>query len=55
MKERLGALENQHKLVDPKESEKPTQWRASSGADRNGQESKKDDDRPTLKRRGDEN
>jgi beta-barrel assembly-enhancing protease len=55
VKERLAALENRRKLIDPKESKKPTLRRASSGTDKNGQDGKNGDDRPTLKRRGDEN
>jgi beta-barrel assembly-enhancing protease len=55
VKGRLAALENRHNLVEPKESKKPTLRRASSGAEKNSQDSKKDDDHPTLKRRDDEN
>lgn len=54
VKERLAVLENRHKLVDPKESQKPSLRRASAG-DKNGQDNKNDDDRPTLKRRADQN
>jgi beta-barrel assembly-enhancing protease len=55
VKERLAALENRHKLIDPEERKKPTLRRASSGADKSSQDSKNDDGRPTLKRRDDEN
>ncbi len=55
VKERLAALENRHKRIDPEERKKPTLRRASSGADKSSQDSKNDDGRPTLKRRDDEN
>jgi beta-barrel assembly-enhancing protease len=54
VKERLAALENRHKLIDPEERKKPTLRRASSGADKRSQDGN-DDGRPTLKRRDDEN
>jgi len=54
VKERLAVLENRRKLVDPKETNRPSLRRASAG-DNNGQDNKNDDDRPTLKRRADQN
>ena len=54
VKERLAVLENRRKLVDLKESRKPSLRRTSTG-DKNGQDNKNDDDRPTLKRRDDQN
>jgi beta-barrel assembly-enhancing protease len=54
VKERLAVLENRRKLVDPKETNRPSLRRASAG-DKNGQDNKNDDDRPTLKRRADQN
>jgi beta-barrel assembly-enhancing protease len=54
VKGRLAALENRHKVVEQKESNKPSLRRTSAG-DKNGQDNKNDDDRPTLKRRPDQN
>jgi beta-barrel assembly-enhancing protease len=54
VKERLAVLENRRKLIDPKESKQPSLRRTSAG-DKNGQDNKNDDDRPTLKRRADQN
>src|SRR6266705_7070681 len=54
VKERLAVLEHRRKLVDPKESKQPSLRRTSAG-DKNGQDNKNDDDRPTLKRRDDQN
>ena len=53
VKERLAVLENRHRAVDPKETSKPSLRRTSAG-EKNGQDTKKDDDRPTLKRREDQ-
>jgi beta-barrel assembly-enhancing protease len=53
VKERLAILENRHKVVDQRETDKPSLRRTS--ADKGGQDSKNDDDRPTLKRRDDQN
>jgi predicted Zn-dependent protease len=53
VKERLAVLENRHKAVDPKETTKPSLRRTSAG-DKNGNDTKKDDDRPTLTRREDQ-
>jgi len=54
VKERLAVLENRHKVVDQKETNKPSLRRTSAGG-KNGQDTKDDDDRPTLKRRDDQN
>jgi hypothetical protein len=54
VKERLAVLENRRKVVDPKESNKPSLRRTSAG-DKARQDTKNDDDRPTLKRRDDQN
>ncbi len=47
-------LENRRKVVDQKETNKPSLRRTSAG-DKNSQDTKNDDDRPTLKRRDDQN
>jgi predicted Zn-dependent protease len=49
VKERLAMLENRHKVIDQKESNKPSLRRSS--VDKGSQDTKNDDDRPTLKRR----
>src|SRR2546425_756635 len=56
VKTRLAAIENKHKLNDEKDGKKPSLRRASS-TDKNGTDDKttKDDGRPTLKRRQDDN
>jgi len=59
VKARLAALENRRKIVDEKDNNKPS-LRRTSTADKSGKDSKdsskdKDDDRPTLKRREDQN
>ena len=54
VKERLAVLENRRKLIDPKESKQPSLRRTSTG-DKNSKDNKNDDDRPTLKRRADQN
>jgi len=54
VKSRLAALENRRKVVDEKEGSKPSLRRTSS-ADKTGKDTKNDDDRPTLKRREDQN
>jgi peptidase M48-like protein len=54
VKTRLAALENRRKMIDPKDSSKPSLRRAStnkSGSD--GSSSTSGDDHPTLKRRDD--
>jgi predicted Zn-dependent protease len=55
VKARLASLENRRKMVDDKDSKKPTLRRAST-TEKTGKEDKtSDDDRPTLKRRDDQN
>jgi beta-barrel assembly-enhancing protease len=51
VKARLAAIENRHKVRDQKEDGKKPSLRRTSAADNNGQDTKSDDDRPTLKRR----
>ncbi len=56
VKARLAAIENKHKVIDDKESNRPTLRRASK-SDKNGDDktsTNSDDDRPTLKRRDDQ-
>ena len=54
VKARLAMIENKHKIVDPKDANKP-QLKKKSGtgtsSDSDDKDSKSDDDRPTLKRR----
>ena len=52
VKARLAAIENKHKVIDEKDSNKPSLRRTSNPSDTSG-DSKSDDDRPTLKRRDD--
>src|SRR5271154_5681690 len=55
VKGRLASIENRHKVVDPKDANKPSLRRTSS-SDGNGNSNgngQSDDDRPTLKRRDD--
>src|SRR2546430_1295909 len=54
VKARLAALENRRKVVDEKDSGKPSLRRTSS-TDKTSKDAKKADDRPTLKRRDDNN
>jgi predicted Zn-dependent protease len=54
VKARLAALENKHKLLDQKDSAKPSLRRTSNPSDKSD-DKKDDDDRPTLKRRDDSN
>ena len=55
VKARLAALENKHKIIEDKDSKKPSLRRASP-TDKNGSDDKTTDDgRPTLKRRPDDN
>jgi len=55
VKSRLARLENRRKLVDEKDSSKPTLRRASgSEKDKKSGKDTTDDDRPTLKRRPDD-
>jgi len=55
VKARLASLENKHKLLDQKDSAKPTLRRTSNTTDKGDDGKKDDDDRPTLKRRDDSN
>ena len=55
VKARLAALENKHKLLDQKDSTKPSLRRTSNSSDKSEDGKKDDDDRPTLKRRDDSN
>lgn len=54
VKARLASIENRHKVLDPKDANKPSLRRTStsSGGDTTGN-GQSDDDRPTLKRRDD--
>jgi predicted Zn-dependent protease len=54
VKSRLAVIENRHKVLDDKDSSKPSLRRAST-SDKPGTDkgSSSDDDRPTLKRRDD--
>jgi predicted Zn-dependent protease len=54
VKARLASIENRHKVLDPKDANKPSLRRTSAGSDGNtGNGQTTDDDRPTLKRRDD--
>jgi beta-barrel assembly-enhancing protease len=53
VKARLAAIENRHKVVDPKDANKPSLRRTSTSSDPNTSNGQSDDDRPTLKRRDD--
>jgi predicted Zn-dependent protease len=55
VKSRLAAIENKHKLLDQKDSSKPSLRRTSNPTDKSEDGKKDDDDRPTLKRREDSN
>ena len=55
VKARLAAIENKHKLLDQKDSNKPSLRRTSNQSDTSNGDNKSDDDRPTLKRRDDSN
>jgi predicted Zn-dependent protease len=55
VKSRLAAIENKHKLLDQKDSSKPSLRRTSNPSDKSEDGKKDDDDRPTLKRRDDSN
>lgn len=52
VKTRLAALENRRKIIDDKETGKPSLRRTSS-TDKTSKDDKTDDDHPTLKRRDD--
>jgi predicted Zn-dependent protease len=51
VKARLASIENRHKVLDPKDANKPSLRRTSTSNDPNSNPN--DDDRPTLKRRDD--
>ena len=54
VKARLAAIENRHKVLDEKDNGKKPSLRRASSTDKNGKDSKgDDDDHPTLKRRPD--
>ena len=53
VKGRLASIENRHKVLDPKDANKPSLRRTSSSTDPHAGDTKSDDDRPTLKRRDD--
>jgi beta-barrel assembly-enhancing protease len=52
VKARLAAIENKHKVLDQKDTNKPSLRRTSNTGDSSG-DTNSDDDRPTLKRRDD--
>ena len=54
VKARLASIENKHKVIDEKDSSKPSLRRTANTTDKSG-DTKSDDDRPTLKRRDDSN
>jgi beta-barrel assembly-enhancing protease len=53
VKGRLASIENRHKVLDPKDANKPSLRRTSTSSDPNSTNPQSDDDRPTLKRRDD--
>ena len=57
VKARLAALENRRKLTDQKDDGKPSLRRANNDKDKTDKDKndKGDDDRPTLKKRDDQN
>src|SRR5580765_1843454 len=55
VKARLAAIENKHKLLDEKDTNKPSLRRTSNPSDKSEDGKTTDDDRPTLKRRDDSN
>ena len=54
VKTRLAALENRRKVLDEKDSGKPSLRRSTEGGSKTDKKDKDDDDRPTLKRRDDQ-
>lgn len=54
VKTRLAALENRRKVVDEKESGKPSLRRSTEASKTGDKKDKEEDDRPTLKRRDDQ-
>ena len=55
VKARLAALENRRKIVDQKDNSKPSLRRTSNPSKSGGKDDSGGDDRPTLKRRDDQN
>jgi len=55
VKARLAAIENKHKLLNPKDANKPSLRRTANSGDNGNGNGQSDDDRPTLKRRDDSN
>jgi len=53
VKGRLASIENRHKVLDPKDANKPSLRRTSSSDGNGNTNGQTDDDRPTLKRRDD--
>jgi predicted Zn-dependent protease len=53
VKGRLAAIENRHKVLDPKDANKPSLRRTSTNSGDSTSNGQPDDDRPTLKRRDD--
>ncbi len=53
VKARLASIENRHKVLDPKDANKPSLRRTSTSSGDSTGNSQGDDDRPTLKRRDD--
>jgi len=53
VKSRLATIQNRHKVVDQKDSSKPSLRRTSSSDKTSDTDKSGDDDRPTLKRRDD--
>jgi predicted Zn-dependent protease len=54
VKARLAVIENKHKVLDDKDSSRPTLRRASNKSGDDKTSTSSDDDRPTLKRRDDQ-
>src|SRR6266516_7009149 len=55
VKSRLAAIENRRRVLDQKDNGKKPSLRRTSSTDKNGKDDKgNDDDRPTLKRRQDQ-
>jgi len=53
VKSRLATIENRHKVIEEKDSTKPSLRRTSTTDKTSGTDTSNDDDRPTLKRRDD--
>jgi predicted Zn-dependent protease len=53
VKSRLATIENRHKVIEEKDSSKPSLRRTSTTDKTSGTDTSNDDDRPTLKRRDD--